>query len=163
MRSRSVRGIGPGPVATRRPRGLGLRLLKLPMGLANPLLVPRARMESNAGLVDAGATTATWSTDSPESSRVARMEAALSRTDGTECSSCSVPLALGMRCGFWCARKGGEGGTTGSMSRSKMAEEEEWLKKTRLVDRKSEEKDDHYTEVGEEGIEFGEREPRRGC
>lgn len=127
LSKRSVRGM-EGPVATRNPSGLGLRLLKLPMGLAKPLLVLRARIESNAGLVEAGATTATWSTVSPVSSSVARMEAALSRTDGTECSSCSVPLALGIRCGFWLGWKGGEGETMGSMSRSKMADEDEWLK-----------------------------------
>lgn len=97
LSNKSVRGIGPGPVATRRPSGLGLRLLKLPIGLANPLLVPLARIESSAGEVDAGATIDTWSTVSPVSSRVARREAALSRTDGTEYSSCSVPLDLGMR------------------------------------------------------------------
>ncbi len=97
LSNKSVRGIGPGPVATRRPSGLGLRLLKLPIGLAKPLLVPRARIESSAEEVDAGATIDTWSTVSPDSSRVARRDAALSRTDGTENSNCSVPLALGMR------------------------------------------------------------------
>lgn len=97
LSNKSVRGIGPGPVATRRPSGLGLRLLKLPIGLANPLLVPLARIKSSAGEVDAGATIDTWSAVSPDSSRVARRDAALSRTDGTEYSSCSVPLALGIR------------------------------------------------------------------
>ena len=99
------------------PNGLGLRLLKLPMGLANPLVLP---------IVEAGATTEIWS---PSSSIDARIEAALSRTDGTDCSSCSVALERGMRCGFWgwWLECGGEGFEMGSMSRSKMADDDECL------------------------------------
>lgn len=70
-----------------------------------------------------------------------RISAAESRTDGTDWSRCSVVLARGMRCGL--DETGGEGGAIGSMSRSKMAEDEE------------------CTEVGEDGIDPGEREPRR--
>ena len=48
----------------------------------------------------------------------------------------------------------------GSISRSKMAEEEEWLReKVRMCDRNYCEHT--YTDVGEDGIEAGEREPRR--
>lgn len=113
------------PVATRSPNGLGLLLRKLPMGLANPLPGLRARIESKAA-GGAGATTEMWSKteDSGDSSMPARMDAALSRTEGTACSSCSVPFARGILCGFW-PRKGGEGGAIGSMSRSKMADDEE--------------------------------------
>jgi len=53
------------------------------------------------------------------------MVAAESKTEGTESSSCSVAFALGMRCGL--EEFGGEGETRGSISRSNMAEEEEWL------------------------------------
>jgi hypothetical protein len=80
--------------------GLGLLLLKLPIGLAKPLLRP---MYVWSKLADcAGASTETWSEWSVSS---ARMAAAASRTDGTECSSCSVVLERGIRCGFggWCA------------------------------------------------------------
>jgi hypothetical protein len=73
------------------------------------------------------------------------MAAALSRTDGTDCSSCSVVFERGMRWGFggWWMELGGEGLEMGSMSRSKIADDDEW------------------TDVGEDGMEFGEREPRR--
>lgn len=67
----------------------------------------------------------------------ARMAAAASSTDGTECSSCSVVLERGIRWGLggwggWrcpcpCGCGEGERGEMGSMSRSKMAELEEWL------------------------------------
>lgn len=53
----------------------------------------------------------------------ARTAAALSSTDGTDCSSCSVNLPRGMR---WGSVGIGEG-AMGSMSRSNIAEEEEWL------------------------------------
>ena len=79
------------PILT--PKGLGLRLLKLSMGLANPLLRPLSKVG------EAGETTATWSPRST-SSKPAKIEAALSRTEGTEFSSCSVPLERGIRCGF---------------------------------------------------------------
>ena len=59
------------------------------------------------------------------------MVAAESKTEGTESSSCSVVFALGMRCGL--EEFGGEGGTIGSISRSNMAEEEEWLLEIRDV------------------------------
>jgi hypothetical protein len=112
---------------TRRPSGLGLLLRKLPIGLVKPLLGLRARMESKAGGEEgaAGATTAMWSraVDSGVSSMPARRDAALSRTEGTACSSCSVPFALGILCGF--ERNGGDGGTAGSISRSKIADDDE--------------------------------------
>ena len=56
---------------------------------------------------------------------------------------------------------GGDGGMRGSISRSKIAEDDECLflvSKNELlksITRKT------YTEVGEDGIEFGEREPKR--
>jgi hypothetical protein len=107
------------PEPRRRPRGLGLRLLKLPIGLANPLLLPPYGSPALAGV-----TTEILSPDSG-SWRPVRMVAAESKTEGTESSSCSVAFALGMRCGL--EEFGGEGETNGSISRSNMAEEEEWL------------------------------------
>ena len=59
------------------------------------------------------------------------MDAAESRTEGTLCSSCSVPFDLGIRCGFGGWEDGGDGGPMGSMSRSKIAEEDECLEKRR--------------------------------
>ena len=54
------------------------------------------------------------------------MAAALSSTEGTDCSRASVPLARGTRCGLrGCCE--GDGSEMGSMSRSKMADEEECL------------------------------------
>lgn len=105
----------------RIPKGLGLRLLKLPIGLAKPLLRP---IGSNIEV--AGATTEIWSPESP--SIPARIAAALSRTEGTDCSSCSVVLDRGMRWGSvgWLGW-GGEGEATGSISRSNIADEEECL------------------------------------
>jgi hypothetical protein len=111
-----------GPDPRRRPRGLGLRLLKLPIGLANPLLLPAYESPKLDAL--AGVTTAIWSPDSGSWSPE-RMVAAESKTEGTESSSCSVVLARGIRWGL--DEFGGEGGAIGSMSRSNMAEEEEWL------------------------------------
>ena len=69
--------------------GLGLRLPKLPMGLAKPLL---ARGEPPKG---AGATMETSLVLGAD----ARMAAAESSTEGTECSICSVVLERGMRWG----------------------------------------------------------------
>jgi hypothetical protein len=66
--------------------GLGLLLLRLPMGLAKPLL-----RSTRSWREAAGETTATSSFPTP-----ARMVAALSKTDGTDCSSCSVPLERGI-------------------------------------------------------------------
>jgi hypothetical protein len=101
----------------RTPSGLGLRLLKLPIGLVKPLRRPGSAH---------GATT---ETSSPVVMDAVRISAALSRTEGTLCSSCSVVFERGIRCGFvGCAVKwGGEGDVTGSMSRSKIADEDEWL------------------------------------
>ncbi|EDR07626.1 uncharacterized protein LACBIDRAFT_327480 [Laccaria bicolor S238N-H82] len=99
------------------PKGLGLLLLKL-NGLAKPLLR------------EAGASTDTCSS-ACESSMDARMDAAESRTDGTDCSSCSVDFARDTRWGLggWWGSVGGEGITGGSISRSKIADEDErlWL------------------------------------
>lgn len=134
-----------GEVATRNPRGLGLRLRKLPIGLANPLLGLWARIESNAA-EDAGATTATWS--SMDTSF--RRDAALSSTEGTECSICSVAFDLQTLLCWW-----------GSMSRSKMAEDDECLKACQRGSQEQHFTQSTYTEVGDEGMEFGEREPRR--
>jgi hypothetical protein len=93
--------------------GLGLRLPWLPMGLVTPLLV-----------MGHGATTLILSSSRADVDD-ARMVAALSRTEGTLCSSCSVVFERGVRCGFggWCGW-GGEGQDMGSMSRSKIADEE---------------------------------------
>jgi len=68
---------------------LGLRLLKLPTGLANPLVL---------SVADAGARTEICPASS---SMEAMMAAALSRTDGTDCLDCSAVLEQGMRCRFW--------------------------------------------------------------
>lgn len=111
-----------GPDPRRRPRGLGLRLLKLPIGLANPLLLPAYGSPKLDAL--AGVTTEIWSPESGSCSPV-RIVAAESKTEGTDSSSCSVALARGIRWGL--DEFGGEGGTRGSISRSNMAEEEEWL------------------------------------
>lgn len=110
--------------------GLGLRLLKLPMGLAKPL-------PGNDVGYGAGATTATsfafWID--------VRIAAAESRTDGTECSMVSVVFDRGIRCALAGETCSGDAGDSGSMSRSKMALDEE------------------CTDVGEDGIEMhvGER------
>ena len=69
----------PTAVAFLAPKGLGLLLLKL-NGLAKPLLR------------EAGASTDTCSS-AWESSMDARMDAAESKTEGTDCSNCSVDLA----------------------------------------------------------------------
>jgi len=70
------------------PNVLGLRLLKLPMGVANPLVL---------SMLDAGARTEIYSALPPME---AMMAAALSRTDGTDCSNCSVVLGRGCGAGF---------------------------------------------------------------
>lgn len=122
LKRSSLRVFNPPPAAVRIPNGLGLRLLKLPIGLANPLLRPMT-----SKLMVAGETIATWSPASL-SSKLVRTEAALSRTEGTACSSCSVPFARGILWGFcwwWCI--GGEGGEIGSISLSKIAEDDECL------------------------------------
>jgi len=97
-----------------KPRGLGLRLLKLPIGLVNPLRRPGSAH---------GATTAISSDAATEAVRIS---AALSRTEGTLCSSCSVALERGMRWGLWECEDCGDG-QTGSISRSKIAEDDECL------------------------------------
>lgn len=68
---------------------------------------------------------------------VVRASMAESRTDGTDCSRASLLCPRAVRCGSGWA-DGGET-ETGSMSRSKMAEVPEW------------------TEVGEDGMDAGER------
>lgn len=70
----------PTAVTFLAPKGLGLLLLKL-NGLAKPLLQ------------DAGASTDICSSAFEESSMEARMDAAESRTEGTDCSNCSVDFA----------------------------------------------------------------------
>ena len=126
------------PPAARLPKGLGLLLLKL-NGLANPLALPprEASPDSKSEEAEAGATTATlaavFELGSVASRSIeVRTAAALSRTLGTLCSSCSVARPRGMRWGSrgrWEPerRVEGEAGMRGSMSRSKMAEEDEWL------------------------------------
>lgn len=123
-------GLGLGMVNERAALGLGLRLLNRDEGLPRPL----REVAVSSGL-GCAATTVT-----AESSGEAKTVAALSRTEGTEYSSCSVALPRGIRCGLggW-PLLGGEG-AMGSMSRSKIAEEDE------------------CTEVGEGGA-LGEREP----
>lgn len=105
-----------------RPFGLGLRLLIWEMGEVKPLLPPRPR--DSKGM---GATMAIESITSLSSMSDVRISAALSSTDGTDWSSCSVSLPRGMRWGLalWAASEGG--GVRGSISRSKIADEEEWL------------------------------------
>jgi hypothetical protein len=134
-----------------RGLGLGLRLRKLPMGDAKPLLRLRtvpvlipwssSRPPEDAG---AGAMTAM---ESPSSDVMdVRIDAALSSTEGTLWSSISVFLERAVRCGSFLAFAwGGETGEMwmGSMSRSNIAEDEEW------------------TEVGLDGIDEGDLEPFR--
>jgi hypothetical protein len=71
--------------------GLGLRLLKLPMGLVTPLRNPPPNMRSLAGVT----------TEIRSSSSVPWVDvsiaAALSRTEGTHWSSCSLTFERGMR------------------------------------------------------------------
>jgi hypothetical protein len=72
----------------------GLGLLELPMGLAKPLLLP-------ARPLALGVITAMLLTSSlDEADGEVRIAAALSRTDGTLSSNCSVVLARGIRCGL---------------------------------------------------------------
>ena len=102
--------------------GLGLRLLIWEIGEANPLAPPRPSVSKGTG-----ATMAMESMTSLSSMSEVRISAALSSTDGTDWSSCSVSLPRGIRCGSaLCATREG-GGVRGSMSRSKMAEDEEFL------------------------------------
>lgn len=111
---------------------------------------------------DAGETTATCSATSTSWLRLPRTAAALSRTEGTDCSRASVPFARGTRCGLrGCCE--GDGSEMGSMSRSKMAEEEEWLRKENTLStcQATTKGKETHTEVGEDGMDSGEREPRR--
>lgn len=73
------------------PVGLGLRLLRLPMGLTKPL--PGRKPRSYAGV-----TTAIWS--SSMGNAEVSTAAAVSKTEGTLCSSCSVVFERGMRWGL---------------------------------------------------------------
>ena len=61
----------------------------------------------------------------------AKMAAALLRTEGMEFSSCSIPFEWGMQCGWWAT--GGEGGMIGSISRLKIADDDECLFVCKLV------------------------------
>jgi hypothetical protein len=96
-----------------RGPGEGDRLLRL-SGEANPLALPPARPKIDGPGLETGATTSTWSTEpAPEVGEPAfadvdearnedgdvevRIAAAESRTEGTDCSSCSVFLARGIR------------------------------------------------------------------
>lgn len=169
----------PAPAPT-APPGLTMEP-PLPKEAAGPP-PPRMRESKPAKLRVPGATTCTASWSASDE-RLVRIAAALSNTLGTLCSSCSVALARGIRCGsagLWgecevlcvlltlvtcgCADEevaeagergrgggpkrldewGGEDGEMrmGSMSRSKMAEEDEWM------------------DVGDDGIELGEPKPR---
>lgn len=74
--------------------GLGLRLPLLPIGLVRPLLVLRATVA-----VGAGATTPIRSSSS-EVGGSTRIAAALSRTEGTLWSICSVVFERGVRWGI---------------------------------------------------------------
>lgn len=83
-------------------------------GLANPLRLP---------ILGAGATIAIFCSSIGEEDEV-RTSAAESSTVGTAWSSCSVNFPLGVRCGFeWDGCDGD--GEMGSMSRSKMADDDE--------------------------------------
>lgn len=119
-RGRVRLGLGLGrfrSMLRRCPVGLGLRLLSLEMGLVKPLWLDSREM---------GATMETESRPSSSEVEEAKISAALSRTEGTDWSSCSEFLPLGMRCGSW-LKLGGEG-LMGSISLSNMAEEEECLR-----------------------------------
>jgi len=75
LRSRLARGAAE--LSVRMPVvpvGLGLRLLRLPIGLAMPLL-------GRTGRSHAGVTTAIWSSSMQDAD--VRMAAAVSRTEGT--------------------------------------------------------------------------------
>ena len=108
------------PILT--PTGLGLRLLKLLIGLANPLL----RSLSIAG--DAGEMIETWSSRLMFS-RPAKIAAVLSRTEGTTFFSCSVPFEWGMRWGFggWLWVTGDDWGVRALISCSKIAEDDVYV------------------------------------
>jgi hypothetical protein len=84
---------------------------------------------------------------------------AASRTEGTDWSRASLLCPLAVLCGSgWV-----EGGETeiGSMSRSKMAEVPEWLKIRKCQNFRRDRRKRTDTEVGEDGIEAGERVMRR--
>ena len=97
--------------------GLALRLLMRDEGLPRP----EREVAASSGLGTAGATTAI------DSSGDARTAAALSRTEGTAYSICSVPLLRAIRCGFGGCDVDGGDGAMDSMSRSNIADEDEWL------------------------------------
>lgn len=106
------------------------------MGLVNPLVL---RVSGAAGEM-----TATCSASGSVGCIVARTSAALSRTEGTDCSSCSEAFARAMKWGLvtWVAECGEVGAVlSGSISRSKMAD------------------DDECIDVGDEGISEGDFEP----
>lgn len=124
-------GLGEGSVMMvllrfERPFGLGLRLLIWEIGDVKPLLGPNeSGGRESKGI---GATTAMVSMPSLSSmSDVVRISAALSSTDGTDWSSCSVNFPRGMRCGSVVWLRSGGDGVMGSISRSKMADDEECL------------------------------------
>jgi hypothetical protein len=111
------------------PKGDGLRER---IGLA-----PRDEPPANRDDAMDGAAGARMATSASSASADVSSAAALSRTEGTDCSRASVPFARGIRCGFagggW---MGGEAGSVegvresermGSTSRSKIAEDDECL------------------------------------
>jgi hypothetical protein len=110
-------GLGLGSLAERVAVGLGLRLLRRDVGLARPL----RDVAASSGLGIVGAITAT------ESSGDASTVAALSRTDGTAYSICSVAFPRGILCGLGGWWGFGGDGAIGSISRSKIADEDECL------------------------------------
>lgn len=90
---------------------------------------------------------------------VLRASMAASRTEGTDWSRASLLCPLAVLCGSgWV-----EGGETeiGSMSRSKMAEVPEWLKIRKCQNLTGDIRRRTDTEVGEDGIDAGERVMRR--
>lgn len=158
-------GLGDGSVARARllrfdiPLGLGLRELIWEIGEVNPLRGPSERGgRDSKGM---GATTAMESMTSLSSTSAVRISAALSSTDGTDWSSCSVNFPRGMRWGSVWLRRGGDG-VMGSISRSKMADDDEWLQGD-VSDARQQKgvPSGTYTDVGDEGIDPGEREPKR--
>lgn len=96
------------------PEGLGLRLLNRDMGLVKPLWYPVS--------IGAGVTIEIASRSSSSGSVEVRIAAALSSTEGTERSSSSVNFARAM---WWGSEVNDIGDAIGSISRSKMAEDEE--------------------------------------
>lgn len=111
-----------------RGLGLGLRERKLPIGDAKPLLLLRTVPWSSRPGEDRGAGAMT-EIESPSSLEVmeVRIEAALSSTEGTDCSMLSVFLERGIRWGSFLPLGATGDRWIGSMSRSNIAEDEEWL------------------------------------